>query len=279
VLRVDPATGAAQVMAGGFRNAYDHCFNAEGELLTYDSDMEWDIGAPWYRAPRIVHVVRGGEYGWRSGSGCWPDWFADSLPPVCETDSASPTGMVSGHESAWPDPWRSMIYAADWTFGRILAVTLSRQGATYSGSWQLFASGRPMPVADLAWGPDGQMYLVTGGRGTRSGLSSINDIPPPHRCAPPRSHCTSYRAAPEGRPRSGCPSLIRSSRRCPARRSPHLGATPRCRGCREARSGVDLGALGAGRYPCAMSQRTQRKKKNARKKKANHGRKPNFGRN
>lgn len=173
VLRVDPATGATQVMAGGFRNAYDHCFNAEGELFTYDSDMEWDIGAPWYRAPRIVHVVRGGEYGWRSGSGCWPDWFADSLPPVCETDSASPTGMVSGHESAWPDPWRSMIYAADWTFGRILAVTLSRQGATYSGSWQLFASGRPMPVADLAWGPDGQMYLVTGGRGTRSGLYRI----------------------------------------------------------------------------------------------------------
>lgn len=173
VLRVDPATGAAQVMAGGFRNAYDHCFNAEGELFTYDSDMEWDIGAPWYRAPRIVHVVRGGEYGWRSGSGCWPDWFADSLPPVCETDSASPTGMVSGHESAWPDPWRSMIYAADWTFGRILAVNLQRNGATYSGGWQLFASGRPMPVADLAWGPDGQMYLVTGGRGTRSGLYRI----------------------------------------------------------------------------------------------------------
>jgi hypothetical protein len=28
-----------------------------------------------------------------------------------------------------------------------------------------------------------------------------------------------------------------------------------------------------------MSQRTQKKKKNARRKKANHGRKPNLGRN
>ncbi|MFZ1274997.1 MULTISPECIES: hypothetical protein [Candidatus Neomicrothrix] len=40
-----------------------------------------------------------------------------------------------------------------------------------------------------------------------------------------------------------------------------------------------LGGAARGRYPCIMSQRTQRKKKNARKKKANHGRKPNLGRN
>jgi putative heme-binding domain-containing protein len=174
VLRVDPETGAATIFAGGFRNAYDHCFTAAGELFTYDSDMEWDIGAPWYRAPRVVHVVQGGEYGWRSGSGCWPDWYPDSLPPACETDSASPTGMVSGHEGAWPEPWRSMLFCADWTYGRILAVSLAREGATWSGAWSVFATGRPMPVADLAWGPDGQMYLVTGGRGTQSGLYRIS---------------------------------------------------------------------------------------------------------
>jgi putative heme-binding domain-containing protein len=174
VLRVDPETAHAQVMAGGFRNAYDLCFDSAGNLFTYDSDMEWDIGAPWYRAPRVVHVVQGGEYGWRSGSGCWPEWYADSLPPACETDSASPTGMLSGHQSAWPEPWKSTLFAADWTYGRILAVTLEESGSTFIAQWHPWLSGRPMPVTDMAWGPDGQMYLVTGGRGTQSGLYRVS---------------------------------------------------------------------------------------------------------
>jgi glucose/arabinose dehydrogenase len=65
VLRIDPTTGAADVFAHGFRNHYDLAFNGDGELFTYDSDMEWDIGAPWYRAPRVLHLVEGGDFGWR----------------------------------------------------------------------------------------------------------------------------------------------------------------------------------------------------------------------
>ena len=173
VLRIDPATGAVSVFASGFRNHYDLAFNNDGELFTYDSDMEWDIGTPWYRAPRIVHVVNGGEYGWRSGSGCLPSWMPDTLPPVCETDSSSPTGMLYGSGGAFPTPWRNMLFAADWTYGRIIAVSLTASGSTYTGAWQPFVTGRPMPVTDMAWGPDGAMYVLTGGRGTQSGLYRI----------------------------------------------------------------------------------------------------------
>lgn len=173
VVRVDPVTEAATIFAGGFRNAYDHCFDARGELFTYDSDMEWDIGAPWYRAPRFVHVVQGGEYGWRSGSAAWPQWYPDSLPAACDTDSASPTGMVAGWAGAFPAPWNKMIFCADWTYGRILAMTLVEEGASFAATWQPFISGRPMPVADIAWGPDGAMYFVTGGRATQSGLYRV----------------------------------------------------------------------------------------------------------
>ncbi len=173
VVRVDPKDNAATIFAGGFRNAYDHCFNAQGELFTYDSDMEWDIGAPWYRAPRVVHVVQGGDYGWRSGSAAMPDWYPDTLPPACETDSSSPTGMVAGCDGGFPAPWKDMIFCADWTYGRILATTLTPSGASYTAQWQPFITGRPMPVADLAWGADGAMYFVTGGRGTQSGLYRV----------------------------------------------------------------------------------------------------------
>ncbi len=173
VLRVDRVTGAQELFATGFRNHYDLAFTPAGDLFTYDSDMEWDIGAPWYRAPRVVHVVKGGEYGWRSGSGKWPAWSPDSLPAACDTDPASPTGMLHGSGGAFPAPWRGMLFAADWTYGRILAVTLSPDGATFTGTWQPFVAGRPMPVADMAWGPDGAMWVVTGGRGTQSGLYRI----------------------------------------------------------------------------------------------------------
>ena len=66
-LRTDAAGTFIETFAAGFRNPYDIVFNREGELLTHDSDMEWDVGMPWYRPTRVLHVVPGGEYGWRSG--------------------------------------------------------------------------------------------------------------------------------------------------------------------------------------------------------------------
>jgi hypothetical protein len=173
VIRVDPGTGEAELWATGFRNHYDLAFAPDGELFTFDSDMEWDMGAPWYRAPRIVHVVRGGEYGWRSGSGKWPAWSPDGMPAACDTDAASPTGMLHGAGGAFPPPWDRMLYAADWTYGRILAVDLRATEGSFVGSWRPFVTGRPMPVADMAWGPDGAMWIVTGGRGTQSGLYRV----------------------------------------------------------------------------------------------------------
>ncbi len=39
-------------VAAGFRNEYDFAFNRDGELCSFDSDMEWDVGLPWYRPVR-----------------------------------------------------------------------------------------------------------------------------------------------------------------------------------------------------------------------------------
>ena len=49
------------------RNPFDIAFNHDGELFTYDADMEWDIGEPWYRPTRINHVISGAEFGFRNG--------------------------------------------------------------------------------------------------------------------------------------------------------------------------------------------------------------------
>ena len=57
VARTDPDGKNWELLCAGFRNPYDIDFNTDGELFTYDSDMEWDTGTPWYRPTRVNHLV------------------------------------------------------------------------------------------------------------------------------------------------------------------------------------------------------------------------------
>lgn len=176
VLRTDLDGAEWEIVAGGFRNPYDLDFTADGELFTYDADMEWDIGTPWYRSPRFVHVVSGGEYGWRGGSVKWPVESPDARPAALEMDAGSPTGVVSGHRSAFPSPWRDRMFLGDWAYGRVIAVDLESDGASHVATAVPFLEGRPFNVTDFAFGPDGAMYLITGGRGSQSGLYRVRWI-------------------------------------------------------------------------------------------------------
>lgn len=173
IARTDPEGKRWELLLAGFRNAYDFDFNPEGEMFTFDSDMEWDWGLPWYRPTRILHCVSGGEYGWRSGSGKWPAYYADSLPAAVDIGLGSPTGVKFGTRSKFPATYRQALFALDWSYGRILAVHLKPQGASYTGDFEEFVKGKPLNVSDLEFGRDGAMYFVTGGRGTQSGLYRV----------------------------------------------------------------------------------------------------------
>ncbi|HYE98395.1 MAG TPA: c-type cytochrome, partial [Planctomycetota bacterium] len=173
VWRTDPDGRTWELMMGGFRNPYDLAFNEDGELFTFDSDMDWDQGLPWYRPNRINHAVAGGEYGWRTGSGKWPVHYPDSLPSTLDIGLASPTGVTFGTRAKFPAKYRRALFAADWAYGRILAVHLTPRGASYAGTFEVFLQGKPFQVTDLEIGPDGAMYVITGGRGTQSRLYRI----------------------------------------------------------------------------------------------------------
>ncbi|MBA4150522.1 MAG: c-type cytochrome [Verrucomicrobia bacterium] len=174
VMRTDPNGKKWELLYAGFRNAYDFDFDSDGEMFTFDSDMEWDIGAPWYRPTRILHCVIGGEYGWRSGSGKWPVYYPDSLPSAVDTALSSPTGVKFGTGGKFPEKYRRAFYASDWAYGRILAVHLEPDGATYRGNFESFVSGKPLNVVDLEFGKDGAMYFVTGGWRTQSELYRVS---------------------------------------------------------------------------------------------------------
>ena len=166
--------------AGGFRNAYDFAFTSHGELFTYDADMEWDIGAPWYRPTRVNHVPSGAEFGWRSGWAKWPEYYVDSLPAILDLGGGSPTGVEVYEHVVFPAKYQGALFVGDWARGQISAVFPTPHGASYTAESETFVVGTPLNVADLAVGPDGALYFCTGGRGTEGGLYRVRytgDVP------------------------------------------------------------------------------------------------------
>lgn len=174
IARVSPDGAEWELVSAGFRNQYDIAFNAEGELFTYDADMEWDVGSPWYRPTRINHVTMGSEFGWRSGTGKWPTWYEDSLPAVVDIGPGSPTGIAFGSGAAFPEKYQRALFICDWSYGIIYAVHLTPEGASYAGVAEQFISGTPLPVTDLVVNPaDQSLYFTIGGRKTQSGLYRV----------------------------------------------------------------------------------------------------------
>ncbi|MBS0207594.1 MAG: c-type cytochrome [Planctomycetes bacterium] len=173
VIRTDADGNFVQVYAGGLRNAYDMAFDGWGELFTYDSDMEWDAGLPWYRQTRVFHVPAGAELGSRSGWSPWPQYFLDGLPGVTDTGRGSPTGVESYQHTAFPPEFRQTLFLGDWSQGRILAVHPEPKGAGYTATTEVFVAGQPLNITDLGVGPDGWLYFVCGGRGSEGGVYRV----------------------------------------------------------------------------------------------------------
>lgn len=173
IAKIDPEGKHWELFASGFRNPFDLAFNEAGDMFTYDSDMEWDLGMPWYRPTRICFVPSGAEFGWRTGNGKWSPAYPDNLPPVLNIGQGSPTNVVYGTPSNFPEKYKHSLYAFDWSFGIVYALQLQPDGATYTANKEEFLSGIPLPLTDGVFGPDGALYFMTGGRRLGSDLYRV----------------------------------------------------------------------------------------------------------
>ncbi len=173
IAHLDSTGSQWNLVASGFRNPFDLAFNDAGDMFTYDSDMEWDFGLPWYRPTRICHVPSGAEFGWRPGDDKWSPVYPDNLPAILNIGQGSPTNVVSGLNARFPEKYRRSIFAFDWSFGIIYAIHLQPKGASYEAKGEEFISGSPLPLTDGVIGPDGAMYFLTGGRRLESDLYRV----------------------------------------------------------------------------------------------------------
>lgn len=176
IAKTDPDGKTIEIISVGYRNQFDLAFNADGELFSYDSDMEWDMGMPWYRPTRATHAVSGSEFGWRSGTGKWPAHYLDSLPPLSDIGPGSPVGVTFGYGAKFPARYQKALYLCDWTFGTMYALHLTPSGASYAAVKEEFVSRTPLPLTDARIGPDGAMYFTIGGRGVPSELFRVTYV-------------------------------------------------------------------------------------------------------
>lgn len=176
IASTDPEGNSWEIFSSGYRNQYDMAFNADGELFAYDADMEWDLGSPWYRPTRVVHATSGSEFGWRSGTGKWPTYYPDSLPPLVNVGPGSPVGAEFGYGTRFPAKYQKALYICDWTFGTMYAIHIEPDGASYKAVREEFVSRTPLPLTDNTVGADGALYFTVGGRGTQSELYRVTYI-------------------------------------------------------------------------------------------------------
>ncbi|MCI0533941.1 MAG: c-type cytochrome [Verrucomicrobiales bacterium] len=174
IARTDPEGKNWELVAVGFRNEFDAAFNRHGELFAFDADMEWDLNTPWYRPTRLNHVISGAEFGWRSGAGKWPAYYVDSFGAVVNIGPGSPTGVTFGYGAKFPAKYQEAMFLCDWSFGKLYAVHLKPEGASYTGTAEEFVTGQPLALTDVVINPaDGAMYFAVGGRKTQSALYRV----------------------------------------------------------------------------------------------------------
>jgi putative heme-binding domain-containing protein len=174
VLRFSPDQQQSEIVAHGFRNPYGMDSDLGGDLYTFDSDNERCVSLPWYEPTRFYRIVPGGFYGWlnpqRASFWRMPPYFFDVVAPIATLGRGSPTGVVCYRHAQFPSTYRGGFFLCDWTFGVVHFVRPGSPPQVFLSS--VGASGFA-PTAAVVHAATGDLYISTGGRGTRGAVYRI----------------------------------------------------------------------------------------------------------
>lgn len=176
VMKLSPDGKQKEMMSMGYRNPVDFALNRHGEMFVYDSDMEHDIGSPWYRPTRINHAISGAENGWRATTQKWRPYFADTVGSVVDIGPGCPTGVIFGTNAKFPTNYRDAMFICDWTYATMYSIHFTPKGSSYTAEKREFISNTkgPLALCDVEIGKDGHMYFTVGGRKGQSYLYRVS---------------------------------------------------------------------------------------------------------
>ncbi|MHB1556456.1 MAG: PVC-type heme-binding CxxCH protein [Isosphaeraceae bacterium] len=205
VLRCEPDGSNLEVFATGLRNPQGLAFDRFGNLFTGDNNSDSGDKARW------VHVVEGGDSGWRIGyqylkepiaRGPWnaeklwyPRWDGQAayiLPPLINiADGPSGVACEPG-ASLMPDRYRDCFFLCDFRGASgqsgIRSIAMEPQGASFKVvDTDKFIWGAE--ATDVEFGPDGKLYLtdwIEGAGATATGKGRIRTVFDPARASDPR---------------------------------------------------------------------------------------------
>jgi putative membrane-bound dehydrogenase-like protein len=148
--------------ATGFWNPHASCVDAFGRMFTVDND-------PDDRPPcRMVHVIPGGDYGYRFRNGrrgihpftAWDGELPGTLQMVSGTGEA-PCGIVPYESDAFPAEYRGALLVTSWGDHRIDRFPLRPQGTSFTSKAEpLIVGGENFRPVGLALAPDGSLIAT-----------------------------------------------------------------------------------------------------------------------
>ncbi len=180
VFRISPDGKKWECIASGGRNPPSLAMNYLFDLFSFDSDMEWHVGLPWYRPVRLNHWAIGGDQGWQE-VGAYPPYYIDNLPGILNVGRGSPNWGVFYEADLLPAKYQNAFLACDYrwkresndqysTSGRLAAFFLKRAGAGWSATMETLARPKPnardkkgkriqFALVDIAIAPDGSLCV------------------------------------------------------------------------------------------------------------------------
>lgn len=147
-------------IATGFWNPFGLSFDKVGNLFAIDNDPDW-------RPPcRLLHIVEGGDYGYRfslgrRGTHPFTAWFGElpgTLGLVSGTGEA-PSGILR-YDPMANSKNESVMLSTSWGLHSIERFSLNPSGATFTSRAETIVKGgkdfRPVGIASA---PDGTIYI------------------------------------------------------------------------------------------------------------------------
>ena len=162
IYRMRPDGTEMAFWATGFWNPHASCIDAFGRLFTVDND-------PDSRPPcRLLHVIRGGDYGYRFRNGrkglhpftAWNGELPGTLPMVAGTGEA-PSGILAYEHDAFPAEYLGNLIVTSWGDHRLDRFRLKPKGASVESVAEPFVvGGESFRPVGIALAPDGSLYCT-----------------------------------------------------------------------------------------------------------------------